>query len=57
MDSPTPKNFTEFIKSPVNDEDDDKTNVNLLRLTVPEKFDRTDLKLLTKMEVSIPMKV
>jgi len=56
-DAATPKNFTPFLTPPVGDDDDDEDNANLLKLAVQEKFDEKDLVLLTKMEVTIPMKV
>ena len=56
VDSLTPKNFTVFLILSVNDDEDDENNTNLLKLAVQEKFDNNNLKLLTKIEVSIPMK-
>ena len=52
----TPSNFTPFLMPPTADDDDEEQNANLLKLAVQEKYDRTDIELLTKMEVSIPMK-
>ena len=51
----TPENFTAFLTSPVNIEDDDDNNTNLLKLAIREKFDNSDLLLFTKMEVTISM--
>ena len=52
----TPTNFTAFLTPPVNDDDEDEDNANLLKLAVQEKYDSKDLILLTKMDISIPMK-
>ena len=51
----TPKNFTAFLTPPVNIEYDDKNYANLLKLAFQENFDNSDLLLLIKMEVTIPM--
>ena len=51
-----PKNFTAFLTPPVNDDEDAEENANLLKLAVQEKYDRSDLILLTKMDITIPMK-
>ena len=40
----------------MNDDDDDEENANLLKMAVQEKYDSKDLRLLTKMDISIPMK-
>ena len=52
----TPTKFTAFLTPPVNDDDEDKDNENLLKLAVQEKYDSQDLILLPKMDISIPMK-
>jgi hypothetical protein len=51
-----PSNFTPFLMPPMADDDDEEQNAYLLKLAVQEKYDSTDIELLTKMEVSIPMK-
>ena len=56
-DASTPKNFTPFLTPPVGDDDEEDENANLLKLAVQDKFDEKDLVLLTKMDVTIPMKV
>ena len=56
-DASTPKNFTSFLTPPVGDDEEDEENANLLKLAVQEQFDEKDLVLLTKMDVTIPMKV
>ena len=55
-DTSTPTNFTSFLTPPVNDDEDEEDNANLLKLAVQEKYDNSDLILLTKMEISIAMK-
>jgi len=55
-DVDTPKNFTAFLTPPVNDDEDAEENANLLKLAVQEKYDSSDLILLTKMDITIPMK-
>ena len=55
-DTQTPKNLTPFLTPPANDDDDDEENANLLKMAVQEKYDSKDLRLLTKMDISIPMK-
>ena len=50
-----PKNFTPFLVPPVKDTESQEANSDLLKLVVQEKYDKQDLMLLTKMEVSIPM--
>ena len=52
----SPSNFTPFLMPPTTDDEDDEQNAHLLKLAVQEKYDSTDIELLTKMEVSIPMK-
>ena len=52
-----PKNFTSFLTPPVGDDEEDEENHNLLKLSVQEQLDEKDLVLLTKMDVTIPMKV
>ena len=56
-DTSTPKNFTPFLTPPVGDDDEDEDNVNLLKLAVQDKFDEKDLALLTKMDVTMPIKL
>ena len=56
-DASTLKNFTPFLTPPVENDGEDEKNTNLLKLAVQEKFDEKDLVLLTKMDVTIPMKV
>ena len=51
-----PPNFTPFLMPPMADNKDKEQNANLLKLAVQEKYDSTDVELLTKMDVSIPMK-
>ena len=55
-DTSTPTNFTSFLTPPVNDDEDEEDNANLLKLAVQEKYDNSDLILLTKMSISIAMK-
>ena len=55
-DASTPKKFTVFLTPPVNDDDEEDKNANLFKMEIQEKLDNKDLKLLTKMEVTIPMK-
>ena len=55
-DVDTCTNFTAFFTPPVNDDDENEDNANLLKLAVQEKYDSKDLILLTKMDISIPMK-
>ena len=55
-DASTPKMFTVFLTPPVNDDDEEEENTNLLKMAIQEKIDNKDLKLLTKMDVTIPMK-
>ena len=55
-DTQTPKNLTPFLTPPTNDDDDEEENANLLKMAVQEKYDSKDLRLLTKMDISIPMK-
>ena len=52
-----PSNFTPFLVPPMADDGDEEQNANLLNLAVQEKYDSADIELLTKMEVSIPMKI
>ena len=51
-----PSNVTPFLMPPMADDDDEEQNANLLKLAVQEKYDSANIELLTKMEVSIPMK-
>ena len=55
-DGTTPKNFTPFLVPPVSDDDEVADNSNLLRLAVQDKFSDRDVTLLTKQEITIPMK-
>ena len=48
--------FTVFLTPHINDDDEEEENANLLKMVIQEKLDNKDLKLLTKMEVTIPMK-
>ena len=56
-DASTPKNFNPVLTLPVSDDDEDEENANLFKLAAQNKFDEKDLVLLTKMDVTIPMKV
>ena len=56
-DASIPKNFTPFLTPPVGDDDEDEDNTNLLKLAVQDNFYEKDLVLLTKTDVTIPMKV
>ena len=55
-DTSTLKNFTIFLTPPVNDGDEEEENANFLKTAIQEKLDNKDLRLLTKMEVTITMK-
>ena len=55
-DGSAPKNFTAFLVPPVSDDDDLEENTNLLRLAVQDKFSDRDVTLLTKQEITLPMK-
>ena len=55
VNSPKPKYFTAFLTPPINDKLDMSNHADLLKLAVQDKFDRQDLSLLTKMDVSIPV--
>ena len=55
-DTSTLTNFTSFLAPPVNDDEDEEDNANLLKLAIQENYDNTDLILLTKMEIPIAMK-
>ena len=55
-DGTTPRNFTPFLVPPVSDTDEVHEKSNLLRLAVQDKFSDRDVSLLTKQEVTIPMK-
>ena len=55
-DVSTPRNFTAFLTPPVNDDGDIIENGNLFKLAVQDKYDKHDVVLLTKMDISIPMK-
>ena len=54
-DTMTPRNFTTFLTPPMKDIEEKEQNANLLKLAVQDKYDCTDLELLTKMDVTIPM--
>lgn len=54
-DMSTQRNFTAFLTSPINDDDDIIENSNLLKLAVQDKYDSHDVTL-TKMDISMPMK-
>ena len=56
VDAGSPKNFTIFLTPPMKDEVENQSSANLLKMAVQEKFDSSDLHLLTKMEISIPTK-
>ena len=45
-----------FFVPPVSDDDEDYENSNLLRLAVQDRFSDRDVTLLTKQEVTIPVK-
>ena len=49
-----PKNFTPFCTPQLEDDEDMDENASLLKLAIQEKFDKSDLVLLTKMDVKIP---
>ena len=55
-DASTPKNFTPFLTPPVDDNADVEENANLLKMAVQDKFEAEDLILLTRMDITIPMK-
>ena len=55
-DASIPKHFTVFLTPPVNDDDEEGENANFLKMTIQEKLDNKNLKLLTKMDVTIPMR-
>ena len=55
-DASTPKNFTPFLTPPVDDDADVEENANLLKMAVQDKFEAEDLILLTRMDITIPMK-
>ena len=55
-DISVPNNFTVFLTPPVNDDDGDNKNANLLKLAVQKKYYSTDLLLLTKMDIIILMR-
>ena len=55
-DNKTPKNFTPFLTPPVKDGDEEESGANLLKLACQEKYESSDLHLLTKMDATIPMK-
>ena len=55
-DATTPKHFTGFLTPPISEEDDRWENKDLLKLAVQTKFNENDVTLLTKMDVTIPMK-
>ena len=55
-DASTPKNFTPFLTLPVDGNADVKENANLLNMAVQDKFEAEDLILLTRMDITIPMK-
>lgn len=53
----TPKISLHFYPPPsIGDNDEDEDNTNLLKLASQEKYNLQDLVLLTKMDVTIPMK-
>ena len=54
--STTSRNLTPVLTSPTKDEDDEDEDTNLLKMAIQKKYDSTDLRLLTKMDISIPMK-
>jgi hypothetical protein len=55
-DTLTPRNLTPFLTPPQNDDDEGEENANLLKLAVQEKFESHDLTLLTKMDITTPVK-
>lgn len=55
-DATAPKHFTSFLTPPISEEDDKWENKDLLKLAVQTKFSEDDVTLLTKMDISIPMK-
>ena len=55
-DATTPKHFTSFLTPPISEEDNRWENKDLLKLAVQTKFNENDVTLLTKMDVTIPMK-
>ena len=55
-DVDTPNKSIAFLIPPVNDDEDADDNENLLKLAVQEKYDNSDLILLSKMDITILMK-
>ena len=55
-DTTSPKHFTPFLTPPISDDKEVADNNNLLKLAVQTKYSDNDVSLLTKMDVSIPMK-
>ena len=55
-DTTAPKHFTPFLTPPISDDEDVAENNDLLKLAVQTKYSENDVSLLTKMDVSIPMK-
>ena len=51
-----PNKITIFLIPPANDDDEDEGNANLLKMAIQKKLDNKDLRLLTEMGVTIPMK-
>ena len=54
-DTMKPINFTAFLTPPMKDIDEEEQNENMLKLAVQNKYNCTDLELLTKTSVTIPM--
>ena len=55
-DMTAPKHFTYFLTLPINDDEETLENNDLLKLAVQTKYSDTDVILLTKMYIQIPMK-
>ena len=45
-----------FLAPPVNDDDEVEENANRIKMAIQKKLDNKDLRLLTKMDITIPMK-
>lgn len=55
-DTTSPKHFTPFLTPPISDDKEVAEKNNLLKLAVQTNYSENDVSLLTKMDVSIPMK-
>lgn len=55
-DTAAPKNSTCFLTPPISDDEKTSENNDPLKLAVQTKYNATDVTLLTKIQIQIPMK-